>query len=323
MRLLYPPGPRRVLGCIVLTLMLALSPWFAGGPVQADQSDISIQPDSIALLRFLFLDELRLPRKADRIELQKDALAVLLGYEGFITRVEASDKGEIFFVMKSGARILYDDGRPKTFEQRLNQPDVQDMMHLPYQPGPVTKPVPENYDPGRFRVERFLRSVYGDTERRIRENLVPVDFCGTRVKFNVQNGAASALKLVNADLSSLLRKNPNIEPFVTPLGGTYNNRVIEGTDRMSPHSFGIAIDLNPKRGAYWRWAGKKLDPFALRRGYPTEIISVFEKHGFIWGGKWAHYDLMHFEYRPELLIKWQLQQHGRAHANQPKGLPAQ
>jgi hypothetical protein len=30
---------------------------------------------------------------------------------------------------------------------------------------------------------------------------------------------------------------------------------------------------------------------------------VFEQHGFIWGGRWAHYDTMHFEYRPELLGK--------------------
>jgi hypothetical protein len=30
-------------------------------------------------------------------------------------------------------------------------------------------------------------------------------------------------------------------------------------------------------------------------------VRVFEKHGFIWGGAWYHYDTMHFEYRPELL----------------------
>jgi hypothetical protein len=30
-------------------------------------------------------------------------------------------------------------------------------------------------------------------------------------------------------------------------------------------------------------------------------VEVFERHGFIWGGKWNHYDTMHFEYRPELL----------------------
>lgn len=32
---------------------------------------------------------------------------------------------------------------------------------------------------------------------------------------------------------------------------------------------------------------------------PMEIVRVFEKHGFIWGGRWYHYDTMHFEYRPE------------------------
>jgi peptidoglycan LD-endopeptidase CwlK len=30
-------------------------------------------------------------------------------------------------------------------------------------------------------------------------------------------------------------------------------------------------------------------------------VRVFEKHGFIWGGRWYHYDTMHFEYRPELI----------------------
>jgi D-alanyl-D-alanine carboxypeptidase len=38
-----------------------------------------------------------------------------------------------------------------------------------------------------------------------------------------------------------------------------------------------------------------------RNRMPQEIVSIFEKHGFIWGGKWNHFDTMHFEYRPELL----------------------
>ena len=33
---------------------------------------------------------------------------------------------------------------------------------------------------------------------------------------------------------------------------------------------------------------------------PQEIVDAFEAEGFIWGGRWAHYDTMHFEYRPEL-----------------------
>ena len=35
--------------------------------------------------------------------------------------------------------------------------------------------------------------------------------------------------------------------------------------------------------------------------YPQAIVDAFEAEGFIWGGRWYHYDTMHFEYRPELL----------------------
>ena len=36
--------------------------------------------------------------------------------------------------------------------------------------------------------------------------------------------------------------------------------------------------------------------------YPHEIVEIFERHGFIWGGRWYHYDTMHFEFRPEILM---------------------
>ena len=90
-----------------------------------------------------------------------------------------------------------------------------------------------------------------------------------------------------------------------PLGGSVNWRSIAGTSRLSAHSWGIAIDLNARYGAYWRWQ-KSPAPESilnLRRSYPGEIVKIFEAQGFIWGGKWSHYDLMHFEYRPELLAK--------------------
>jgi len=34
----------------------------------------------------------------------------------------------------------------------------------------------------------------------------------------------------------------------------------------------------------------------------TPPVEVFKRHGFTWGGKWHHYDTMHFEYRPELFL---------------------
>jgi D-alanyl-D-alanine carboxypeptidase len=41
--------------------------------------------------------------------------------------------------------------------------------------------------------------------------------------------------------------------------------------------------------------------YPYRNEIPLEIVHIFEKHGFIWGGKWYHYDTMHFEYRPEII----------------------
>ena len=41
----------------------------------------------------------------------------------------------------------------------------------------------------------------------------------------------------------------------------------------------------------------------MQKTFPSAIVSLFEDNGFIWGGKWEHFDLMHFEYRPELIIK--------------------
>jgi|GEM_PF-645494 len=36
--------------------------------------------------------------------------------------------------------------------------------------------------------------------------------------------------------------------------------------------------------------------------FVVDHFKVFEKHGFIWGGRWKHYDTMHFEYRPEFFV---------------------
>ena len=83
-------------------------------------------------------------------------------------------------------------------------------------------------------------------------------------------------------------------------------RTVRGTNsRLSPHSFGIAIDLNTKYSNYWQWdckcTSENVD-LSYKNKIPQGIIDIFEKHGFIWGGKWYHYDTMHFEYRPELLF---------------------
>ena len=53
----------------------------------------------------------------------------------------------------------------------------------------------------------------------------------------------------------------------------------------------------------WRWSGAEEGRVGdYRNGIPEPVVRVLERHGFIWGGKWHHFDGMHFEYRPELIL---------------------
>ena len=100
-----------------------------------------------------------------------------------------------------------------------------------------------------------------------------------------------------------------VDSIVSATG--YNYRLIAGTRSLSFHSYGFAVDVIPAsyggKAVYWLWArGNGLPWYSLeyekRYMPPPGVISIWEKHGFVWGGKWFHFDAMHFEYRPEILI---------------------
>ena len=93
-----------------------------------------------------------------------------------------------------------------------------------------------------------------------------------------------------------------IGSILYPASGTYNYRVISGTGRLSPHSYGIAIDLKSDKRDYWKWSSDKQGKERLK-DYPKELVEAFEKNNFVWGGKWGHFDILHFEYRPEIILK--------------------
>ena len=89
---------------------------------------------------------------------------------------------------------------------------------------------------------------------------------------------------------------------MTPSAGTFLWRTVAGTPRLSVYSFGAAIDLNVARSSYWAWSGYREGQRGItyRNAFPLKVVDVFERHGWIWGGRWYHHDTMHFEYRPEL-----------------------
>ena len=185
-------------------------------------------------------------------------------------------------------RIPYDDGKTKTADEKLEHPDVHDVFTPRYRTGPIEPVTAADDDPGRTRLDALFRAVYSPKE------LVRVDFAGHKVL--VHKRAPAAFARVSTRIAALVAADKTLAPFVARLGGTFNARNIAGTDRPSAHSYGIAIDLNDAMSDYWRW-----EKNGWKNRIPQAIVDAFEAEGFIWGGRWYHFDTMHFEYRPELL----------------------
>lgn len=207
--------------------------------------------------------------------------------------------------MSDGSTIVYDDGRQKSFVQKLDDSDAEDMFAFKYDRSSWT---PEYLqDAGRSRCEQLFKKMYGSSSQQVASKLVNVkwfdangNYGGASVKFTPVNGAADHLKAVAAELS----KMPQFKKYYKS-EGTFYWRKVRGANRLSAHSYGMTIDIGGNYKTYWLWSNGGASETAKIRyenKMPHEIVEVFEKHGFIWGGRWYHYDTMHFEYRPEILM---------------------
>ena len=193
--------------------------------------------------------------------------------------------------------------------EKVRQPDLAAQVTTRYPKGRSAVPLDPEADPGRVRYAPFFEKMYGATREAAVRNLVrvrwPTRRPGGSIEVTRVNSVDRQFGLVAEALSQLPRSFAKF--FDAPAGG-FVWRPIAGTDRMSAHAFGIAIDLNLASSDYWRDSLKPGEDEANWRNMrpivsrvPFEVVEAFERHGFIWGGKWYHYDTMHFEFRPELL----------------------
>ena len=199
---------------------------------------------------------------------------------------------------RDGRLLPVDDGKAKDHAEKLAAGDIEDSLSQLYPAGPCeTKPA-VNVDPGRIRSDALMMRLYGQSAVEVEASLVPVDWFGKTLRVTKRQGAAAALEKVRDELKAM----PEMKAFLAPSAGTFNWRKVSGASNMSVHSFGAAVDINTKYADYWVWSGGKPGRVArYSNKYPIDIVDAFERHGFIWGGRWYHYDTMHFEYRPELI----------------------
>ncbi|GAC1336168.1 MAG: hypothetical protein NVSMB26_22280 [Beijerinckiaceae bacterium] len=87
----------------------------------------------------------------------------------------------------------------------------------------------------------------------------------------------------------------------------FNDRKVIGTNAVSMHAYGVAIDINPVQNPYLERVRGTLTVAPksgadyvkrkkLRPGMAESVIGVFAEHGFaVWGGRWTSTtDYQHF-----------------------------
>lgn len=210
-------------------------------------------------------------------------------------------------IWKDNSIMLFRD----TFCEKLRDtmlvyPDLDDMMGYEYDAGMLYIP-DSNCIAGRVRYEPFFRKMYGNTKEEVLGKLAKIAWVPKIytqfIYITKVNNIHKKLQKISSELQDLPK---SYHKYLKNIGGTFNWRPIKNTNgaRMSLHSFAIAIDISTKHGKYWDWE-KDLDgKFEYQNEIPLEIVQIFEKYGFIWGGRWHNFDTMHFEYRPELLLNW-------------------
>ncbi|HUT77803.1 MAG TPA: M15 family metallopeptidase [Polyangia bacterium] len=208
-------------------------------------------------------------------------------------------------IWADGTRMPWGEVSTLAGEARFDHSSLADQLAQPYPVGTTFAPPCEDQEPGRARSADFFARMYGATRAEVRSNLDRVPWLPSRgtgrraVLVTRVNGVSVALGQIVSELDGLA---PGARAVAAKVQGGFAWRPVRGTSRPSAHSFGIAIDIGGAWADYWRWTrplpgGRR----PWRNRLPRSIVEIFERHGFIWGGKWHHFDTMHFEYRPELL----------------------
>lgn len=206
-------------------------------------------------------------------------------------------------ILKDGTSLPYRTSSSKTaWDDKINNADLSSQLSQAYDAGGIDTPPPYLFDPGRLRYQPFFQALYGKDKPSIEKNLVTIEWPTLKGKKKLQVSKIGGVDKKLAAVGQEIARLPKADRIWAEGACTYEYRVIKDTDRLSMHSFGIAIDLAPAKTQYWKGeASAETAKISYKNTMPLSIVRIFEKHGFIWGGRWYHYDTMHFEYRPELL----------------------
>lgn len=159
----------------------------------------------------------------------------------------------------------------------------------------------------------FFDFIYDSySQKSVENHIIQTTFLGKKTR--IHKRIIPKIQTVEKRIYETAKEDVEVQQFLANIqsADAYFWRRIAGTNRKSFHSLGIAIDILPNRykgEMFWSWTKDKdpdgwmLTPLSRRWMPPKKVIQIFEEEGFVWGGKWAIWDNMHFEYHPELLMQ--------------------
>jgi hypothetical protein len=164
------------------------------------------------------------------------------------------------------------------------------------------------------RDSSFFDALWGaGSSDEARAHLAWITFFGKSVR--VHQSLTGRFAKIEARIAEAAKTDPAVRYWVSRIDSVsaWNWRNVAATVSRSFHAYGVAVDILPKNidalelHVYWQWSATFNDewyniPYDRRWHPPEEVIKAFESCGFCWGGKWALFDAMHFEYRPEILL---------------------
>ncbi len=146
-----------------------------------------------------------------------------------------------------------------------------------------------------FQKTSYYLGEYGSSQNEVRSNLVKTKLFDRDIYVNKR--VAKAFACVQKEIEQCQEAGGyDIDSI-----GTYNWRTVRGSrTRLSAHSFGIAVDINPDRNPMCPGWPNCAHEQVLITDIPECVVQAFKRYGFEWGGDWqTRKDPMHFEYHGE------------------------
>lgn len=233
-------------------------------------------------------------------------LALTRAYGPLVELVQSRRDDLVFSVR--GKEIFFQEGKMLSEANIPRAPEFVPIFYA-YRKGPRESLPP--YTPRAEWAHDFLDALAGSSEMQIRSRSRRVIFLNRPV--TVHELCVDALKRVEEEIWYQAHRSDEVRRFIMELKAVYSTqwRMMRGVNNRSYHSYGLALDLIPRstggKHIFWLWSAARMwnwekIPLGLRWSPPEEVVGAFEENGFIWGGKWYHFDGMHFEYRPEILL---------------------